>query len=175
MSGTMNNTLQSPKTRVSTSCYHVARVKESSPLTSHVSSKTQLFQSSNRRKHCKPSSQMNHVEGLFPEFFNRKSDNTLNRSFKMNRDPDEGQKQPLTLYGGDSQHQTSLVLSLFTKATPERYYCIEGDNLLILPKLRDSVHQSFITDTIFLIVEEKVNRKYDDYLSLSNALCKKQL
>ena len=77
MSGTMNNTLQSPKTRVSTSCYHVARVKESNPVMSHVSSKTQLFQRSDRRKHCKPSSQMNHVEDLFPEFFNRKSDNTL--------------------------------------------------------------------------------------------------
>ena len=83
MSGTMNNTLQSPKARVSTSCYHVARVKESNPVTSHVSSKTQLFQRSDRRKHCKPSSQMNHVEDLFPEFFNRKSDNTLNRSFKI--------------------------------------------------------------------------------------------
>ena len=164
MSGTMNNTLQSPKAHVSTSCYHVARVKESNPVTSHVSSKTQLFQRSDRRKHCKPSSQMNHVEDLFPEFFNRKSDNTLNRSFKMNRDADEGQKEPLvrfllTLYGGDSQHQTSLVLSLFTQATPERYYCIKGDNLLILPKLRDRVHQSFINDTFFLIVEEKVNQK----------------
>lgn len=149
MSGTMNNTLQSPKTRVSTSCYHVARVKESNPVTSHVSSKTQLFQRSDRRKHCKPSSQMNCVEDLFPEFFNSKSDNTLNRSFEMNRDPEEGQKEPLvrfllTLYGGDSQHQTSLVLSLFTRATQERYYCIEGVNFLILPKLRDSFNQSFI-------------------------------
>ena len=108
----------------------MARAKESNPVLSHVSSKTQLFQESDRREWCTPSSQMNLVENLFPEFFNKKSDNSLSRSFKMNCDPDEGRaEKPSCSISADliwwgfitlgPLDFASFISALFTQATPE--------------------------------------------------------